>query len=154
MFVYAVKATRRQILAIVVCVILLVVMLVLAFRPGRAAAITSVAVKAADNDQRVAYLLGLGYEVEPAGEVREVLIPDVFDEPFTAYNALQQQAGMDLSPYHGKRMKLWTYTVKNYPDTAPVYAHLYVYKDRIVGGDVSSANKDGFQCPLTRYEGL
>ena len=152
MFVYAVKATRQQILAIVICVVLLIVMLVLAFRPGRAAAATSAAVKAADNDQRIAYLLGLGYEVEPEGEVREVLIPDVFDEPFTAYNALQQQAGMDLSPYHGKRVKHWTYAVKNYPDTAPVYAHLYIYKDRIIGGDIASANEGGFQLPLTRKE--
>ena len=36
MFVYAVKATRRQIVAIVICVVLLAVMLVLAFRPSSA----------------------------------------------------------------------------------------------------------------------
>lgn len=153
MFVYAIKATRRQMLAIVICVIVLVVMLVLAFRPGRVAA-TSAAIKAADNDQRIAYLLSLGYEVDPEGEVREVLIPDVFDEPFTAYNALQLQAGMDLSPYHGKRVKYWTYMVRNYPDSVPVQAHLYVYKDRVIGGDISATVQDGFQLPLTRMDPL
>ena len=152
MFVYAVKATERQILAIVICVVLLAVMLVLAFRPS--AAPTAAVIRAADNDQRVAYLLSLGFEVDPEGEVREVLIPDVFDDPFTAYNALQQQAGMDLSPYHGKRVKCWTYTVKNYPDPAPVQAHLYVYKDRIIAGDISSAAQDGFSRPLIRMDPL
>ncbi len=153
MFVYAVKATRRQIVAIVICVVLLAVMLVLAFRPSSAKP-TAAVVYAADNSQRVAYLLSLGYEVDPEGEVREVLIPDVFDDPFTAYNALQQQAGMDLSPYHGKRVKCFTYTVKNYPDPAPVKARLYVYKDRIVAGDISSTVQDGFSYPLIRQDAL
>lgn len=153
MFVCAVKASKRQIVAVVICVVLLAVMLILAFRPS-AASPTAAVIRAADNDQRVAYLLSLGFEVDPEGEVREVLIPDVFDDPFTAYNALQQQAGMDLTPYHGKRLKCFTYTVKNYPDPAPVQAHLYVYKDRIVAGDISSAAQDGFSRPLIRMDTL
>ena len=87
-----------------------------------------------------------------AAEVREVLIPDIFDDTFTAYNALQLQAGLDLSPYHGKRVKCWTYTVRNYPASDPVQAHLYLYKDRVIGGDISSAVQDGFQLPLTSMD--
>ena len=82
-------------------------------------------------------------QVQPAGEVREVLIPAEFDESFTAYNALQQEAGMDLSPCRGKRVKCWTYTVTNYPGDDTVQAHLYVYRDTVVGGDISSTRQDG-----------
>lgn len=75
---------------------------------------------------------------------------DEFDEVFTQYNDLQKTAGMDLEPYHGKRVKCWTYTVLNYPGEEGVLAHLYIYKDKIVGGDVSSTALDGFMHGLTK----
>lgn len=56
---------------------------------------------------------------------------------------------MDLEPYHGKRVKCWTYTVLNYPGENGVLAHLYIYKDKIVGGDISSTALDGFMHGLT-----
>ena len=108
-------------------------------------------VAAADDTERIGFLRDLGYEVTPQSvEVREVLIPDEFDEVFTQYNDLQKTAGMDLEPYHGKRVKCWTYTVLNYPGEEGVLAHLYIYKDKIVGGDVSSTALDGFMHGLTK----
>ena len=116
---------------------------------GRQSVPTQVAV-GGDDARRVAYLQGLGYEVDEAWvRVREIQIPVEFDEVFAAYNALQQQADCDLSPYRGRRVKCWTYTVLNYPGTDTVQANLYEYNDRIIGGDISSTAADGFSHGLT-----
>ncbi len=141
MFVLSMKTTRPRVIAgLAAVLILLALIATLSLQPGAAA---PTAASAGTDAQRVAYLQGLGYEVQPAGEVREVLIPAEFDESFTAYNALQQEAGMDLSPCRGKRVKCWTYTVTNYPGDDTVQAHLYVYRDTVVGGDISSTRQDG-----------
>ena len=63
---------------------------------------------------------------------------------------LAAEAGMDLEPYHGKRMKCYSYEVTNYPGEPNVLAHLYVYKEKIVGGDVSSTALDGFMHGLSK----
>ena len=59
---------------------------------------------------------------------------------------------MDLEPYRGRRMKCWTYEITNYPDDSSVLAHLYVYNDKIVGGDVASTSVDGFMRGLTALQ--
>ena len=42
-------------------------------------------------------------------------------------------------------MKKWTYEITNYPDAkSKVYANMLVLNGKVVGGDVSSAEKDGF----------
>ncbi len=152
MFVFSVKTTRQRIWTAVLCVGVLLILLLLAFRP--AASATSGTVTAADNAARVQMLAALGYEVDPAGQVREVLIPDEFDDIFSAYNALQQQVGLDLEPYHGKRVKCWTYTVKNVPSDTPTVVHLYLYKDTVIGGDVTPLKNPSQMAPLIPRETL
>ncbi len=144
MFVVSMKTTRSHILVgVLLSVLLLVTMAALCWQPG-ADAMTQPVVASRDDDRR-GYLQGLGYELdEQAPDVREILIPVEFDETFTAYNALQQACGMDLTDYRGERVKCWTYTVTNYPSEDAVVANLYVYKDKVVGGDISSTAQDGF----------
>lgn len=146
MFVFSVKASRRQLISLLICLVVLAGILLAAFLwPVGGAVSTAAPVTAADNPARVAYLQSLGYDVDLAYcEVREVLIPDEFDETFTAYNELQKQAKMDLLPYHGKRLKCWSYRVLgNQSDAGEVLAHLYVYKDAVVGGDISETVMGG-----------
>lgn len=151
MFVFSVKMSRKQLWAALLCVVAVVaVLLVVVVWPSGGAAAQTIAPPAGDDTQRVAFLRSLGYEVTPqALEVREVLIPDEFDEVFRKYNELQAAAGMDLEPYHGKRVKCWTYEVIGHPSGEEVRAHLYVYKDKIVGGDISSTALNGFMHGLT-----
>lgn len=98
------------------------------------------------NEDRVAFLRGLGWEVgeEPIA-TEELLIPETFDESYTDYLALQTGQGFDLSAYCGKRVKRYTYEVLNHPSgEAGVQAALLVYKNRLVGGEVLSVKPDGF----------
>ena len=143
MFVFSMKTTRpRMVAAISVAAMLFATMLALS---GNGRAVATAAPTVADDTARQQYLAQLGYEVLPdRSEVREILIPAEFDETLTAYNALQLEAGYDLTEYAGRRVKCWTYTVTNYPQDDTVQAHLYIYKDKIIGGDISSTAQNGF----------
>ncbi len=140
MFVVAMKTTRKQLTA--ACV---VVGLMVAFAFGMARQDRPAAQTGATAGDRVGYLAALGYEVDPQWTgVREVQIPAAFDKALTAYNEIQQDAGYDLSPYRGYRVKCWTYTVRNYPGEDGVQANVYEYDGQVIGGDIASAQADGF----------
>jgi hypothetical protein len=64
---------------------------------------------------------------------------------FAAYNELQRTQGLDLTPYAGKTVERYTYTVTNYNGfDGTVLANLLVYRGRVIGGDVCSADTNGF----------
>lgn len=140
MFVVAMKTTRQQLTALCLAAGLLV-----AFGFGLAGRQRPSAQTGATPADRVGYLAALGYEVDPQWVgVREITIPAAFDKALTAYNEIQQDAGYDLSPYRGYRVKCWTYTVCNYPDADGVQANVYEYDGQVIGGDVASTQADGF----------
>ena len=97
------------------------------------------------NDDRVAYLQSLGWQVNPEPvESQEVRIPAELPEVLQKYNELQQSQGYDLSQYGGKTVKRYVYEVLNYPDTTEsYYLTLLVHKDTVIGGDVTSAAQNG-----------
>lgn len=103
-------------------------------------------------DDRVNFLSQFGYTVESEPiESVEVTIPKEFDKVFAAYNELQKGEGLDLGRYKGKTVTRYTYKVTNYPGYSdPVYVNLLVYKNKVVGGDVCSADPRGFAHGLTK----
>ncbi len=143
MFVVAMKTTRPRIVAYGIALCLLVA--VTFGLAGQQQSVGAQATVGGDDAHRVAYLRQLGYEVDEAWiRVQEIQLPVEFDETLSAYNELQQKAGDDLSPYRGRRVKCWTYTVRNYPVADGVQANLYEYNNRIIGGDISSVTAEGF----------
>ncbi len=98
------------------------------------------------DEDRVNFLSQFGYSVDASPiESVEVKIPKDFDKVFAAYNELQKGEGLDLGRYKGKTMMRYTYKVTNYQgydDT--VYANLLVYKNKVVGADICSADPSGF----------
>ena len=97
-------------------------------------------------DQRIAFLEQFGWEVEAEPlEVREIHIPEEFDDVYTRYNELQKSQGLDLLPYAGKTCRQWIYRVLNYPKSGEeVRAILLVYDGLVIGGDISSVKLNGF----------
>lgn len=102
--------------------------------------------KVKTNEDRIAYLEQYGWQVEPQPlAVEELQIPEEFDESYTKYLALQESQGFDLTQYRGKRVKRYTYEITNYPTgEVGVQASLLIYKNQVVGGDVLSAQLNGF----------
>lgn len=156
MFVFSFKTSKKQLISIILCVVILIAVLLTAilWPFGKASAQTYSPAVGRDDKERITFLTDLGYQVDSkTPEVKEVLIPDEFDDVFMKYNQIQKDAGMDLQPYHGKRVKCWTYRIVNIPDQGEVLANLYVYKDKIIGGDISSTALNGFMHGLTKYNG-
>lgn len=97
--------------------------------------------------QRRDYLASFGWELaaDPV-EIRQVTIPDVFNDVYVRYNDMQKAQGMDLSRYCGKTAKRWTYEITNYPDAGSrrVYADLLIYNGQVIGGSIGTREADGF----------
>ena len=87
----------------------------------------------------------LGWQVNASpAESSQVKIPAEQTEVYTRYNALQKSQGYDLSEYAGKTVMRYVYKINNYPGaTEPVYATLLVYKNQIIGGDVTDTAAKG-----------
>ena len=97
------------------------------------------------NEARVKFLTDLGWDVVVSPvQTSQVRIPEKSSEIYDRYNALQKSQGYDLTPYAGKTVMRYVYKINNYPDAKePVYATLLVYKDRIIGGDITDTTPGG-----------
>ncbi|MCL2055648.1 MAG: DUF4830 domain-containing protein [Oscillospiraceae bacterium] len=98
------------------------------------------------NEDRVSFITSFGWEVlEEPVEILEVIIPKVFDEIYREYNNIQRAQGYNLEDHAGKRVKRYSYEITNYPGTdQPVRINVLVRKNKIIGGDVSSLDENGF----------
>jgi hypothetical protein len=137
------------ILAAVVAVILAIV-LIFGGRNDTAASTTTVS----GNDARVKFLTDFGWQVSTSPtESGQVRIPEQQTEVFSRYNALQKSQGYDLSQYAGKAVMRYVYKVNNFPGaTEPVYATLLVYKNQIIGGDITNTAAKGIMQGFKKQE--
>ena len=105
----------------------------------------SAATATGSNDARVKFLTDFGWDVTPSPkESGQVTIPKETSEVFDRYNALQKSQGYDLSAYAGKTVMRYVYRINNYPGaTEPVYATLLIYKNQIIGGDITDTAAKG-----------
>ena len=108
--------------------------------------------KITTNDDRVAFLANLGWDVTVTPtETMQVRIPENDDAVFRRYTDLQKSQGYDLSAYSGKAIMRYVYRINNYPGaTEPVYATLLIYKDQVIGGDVTNTSPGGTVRSLQR----
>ena len=103
-----------------------------------------------DNAARVSFIENFGIDVdEEVIEEKSFKMPENFDRVIVGYNELQKKQGLDLSKYARKKVTRYTYKVKNYDYDGEVYANLFVYRNKIVAADISSADPEGFVAPLT-----
>ena len=98
-----------------------------------------------DNGSRVQFLESQGWQVVTSPkEASQVKIPTEQSPVFTRYNELQKNQGYDLSQYAGKNVMRYVYEITNYPGSdQPVYATLLVYKNQIIGGDITDTAAKG-----------
>ena len=164
MFIYSVKGQNIKVFASIFLSALAIV-LVAAFLPAEKKSISNSddsvqvvkKVEAADfknisnNEERVQFLKKYGWEVDlEAKEVTDVTIPINFDPIYEKYNQLQISEGLNLEKYKGKTVKKYTYLVNNYDYEGVVLANLLIYKNKVIGGDISSASANGFVHGFTK----
>ena len=121
-----------------------IIALIVAFGGNNEAQTTS-AGAVSNNDARVKFLTDFGWDVTTSPtESSQVRIPENSTEVFDRYNQLQKSQGYDLTNYAGKKVMRYVYKINNYPGaTEPVYATLPVYKNQIIGGDITNTAAGG-----------
>ena len=146
MLIMTTKVDKRKLLIAAVAVVAAIALLA-ALGGGDSAptASMSTAPAADTNDARVKFLTDLGWEVTPSpAESGEIRIPRAGDQVFDRYNELQKSQGYDLNKYAGKKVMRYVYQINNFPDAKePVYATVLVYRDRIIGGDITDTTPGG-----------
>lgn len=158
MLVMTAKVDKKKIAIVLAAIVVVIAALVLLLGGGEdtpTSAVTSVV----NNDDRVNFLSGFGWEVTTSpAESGQVRIPDQTSEVFERYNRLQKSQGYDLSNYAGTTVMRYVYKINNFPGaTEPVYATLLISKNRIIGGDITDTSAKGtirsFKMPTAQVPG-
>jgi len=145
MMVMTAKVDFKKIMLIVAGAAALILAAILLLGGGDAATQTAAKTAPSGNDGRVQFLKEFGWDVTTSPtDSSQVKIPKETTEVFDRYNTLQKGQGYDLTQYAGKNVMRYVYQINNYPGaTQSVYATLLVYKDQIIGGDVTDTAAGG-----------
>ncbi len=165
MFVYSLKASRLKLILALLLLFVAVILCVtlVAGRGGGDARVSAVSERSVRFDgikteeDLVAFAKGLGMEIKvPAYGKTDVDIPRVFDAVYKKYNDVQRRQGLDLTRYRGKTLARYTYELTNYPGIPAdsgekVFLTLFVYRNKVVAGDISSKAMGGFVRTFTDF---
>lgn len=145
MMILTAKVDIKKILLILAAAAAAILAVILLFGGKEESAEITSAPAMPTNDSRVHFLKDFGWEVDRSPkESGMVRIPEESSDVFDRYNALQKDQGYNLSEYAGKKVMRYVYTINNYPGaTEPVYATLLVFKNRIIGGDITDTAAKG-----------
>ncbi len=158
MFIYSMRASTIKFFG-VICIALVGLITLIAVVPSYVsgngmveAGITSVDSKSYNydkikNEEDVAgFLAQFGWSVDAASvEKQEVTVPSEFDKVLAGYNEIQRAQGLDMSKYKKKKITRYTFEVTNYNGyEGRVLANVLVYRNKVIGGDICSADVTGF----------
>lgn len=98
------------------------------------------------NAERVEFLNKQGWIVKPDPiSKEEIIIPSEFNELYQKYAELQTKQGFDIEKHKGAKATLISYQVLNYPGhTDNVTANMLVVDDRLIGGEITLNEENGF----------
>lgn len=155
MFVYSIRASGVKLFAVIFLTLLLLAGILLSGGSVFASSESVGEVSFSDietEEDRIAFLKTFGIEVkDEAVEEVDFVMPEDFDRVMLGYNEIQRTQGLDLSKYSKKRITRYTYSVTNYDGyDGEVYANLLIYRGRIIGCDISSADPEGFVEPIVK----
>ena len=148
MFLYTARISKKKILLAILCLVALVVGAFFLFTSPKEELPAPLTLDTSEN--RISYLEDMGWIVasEPL-ETLEFILPDPLTTPYLTYNELQSAQGFDLSPYAGKQVIRYTYSVTNHPTrSSGVQLNLYIHEHQPIAGDIICPGADGFQSSL------
>lgn len=154
MFVYSFRASTLKLFAVMVLAVAALVslaILVPTYGDTQAAGAGVVYEGIRTEGDRISLLSELGLRIKGDAPIEEVsfTLPEEFDRALAGYNELQREQGLDLSRYKKKTLTRYTYELENYEGyEGTVYVNLLLFHDRVVAGDICSADPAGFVRPL------
>ena len=158
MFIYSMRASTIKFFG-VICIALVGLIALIAVVPSYISSNGTVEVGISDlegksynydkmknADDVAAFLSQFGWSVNASTvEKSEVTLPSEFDKVFVGYNEIQRAQGLDLSKYKNKKITRYTFEVNNYNGyDGKVLANVLVYRNKVIGGDICSADVTGF----------
>ncbi len=151
MFIYSVKASNLKFVAMILLSLTVICALIVLIPRYDSMTVFAddgsvVYTGAKTNEGRIDFLRKFGWEVSSTPvEEKEIVIPSEFDTVFSGYNDLQKLQGLDMSRYKRKTVTRYTYTVTNYEGyEGTVYANLFIYRGKVIGGDICTESAEGF----------
>ena len=155
MFIYSVRASTIKFFSVIV--LSLVILGALLFVGGGAGSVYASSLPVdfsgiKTNEDRIAFIsqFNLG-TVGEAFDSEEFRMPENFDKVIAGYNEIQKKQGLDLTKYKNKRVTRYTYEITGYEGSSDtVYVNLLVYRNTVIGCDLSSPNPNGFVIPLVK----
>jgi hypothetical protein len=149
MFVFTAKFNKKKAIMIVIALAVLLLAIILiagSISRGKAKDAGLSGTNLRSNEDRIAYLNALGWEVSDTPlDTQEIVIPREFTGVYEEYVSLQKEQGFNLDKYGGMEAVRYTYKILNYPggdDT--VVADLIICKNRLIAGDIQSTALNGF----------
>ena len=168
MFIFSIRASSIRFFGILFLTLLVLVGIMLSGQTVSASAsVGEVKLSGIKTDEdRIALLEGFGIKVEGEAEQKAFIMPESFDRIMAGYNEIQRAQGLDLTKYAKKRVTRYTYKVSNWDEIkdgygtrqssdreesiTEVYANLFVYRNRVIALDISSAEMGGFVEPIIK----
>lgn len=149
MFVYTLKASGLKFFAVVAISVSLLAaaigILPAVSAASDAASVTTDFRNITTEEQMVEFLMQFGHEVEnKAVKTIEIEIPQEFNSVFEKYNEIQRAQGLNLKRYAGKDATAYIFKVTNYEYEGEVLATLFIRNGRVIAGDISSKDGEGF----------
>ena len=158
MFIFSIRSSTLKFCSILLAGVLSVVALVFLLPDAptadapeaRSAAVTFDGIRTYGD--MASFIAQFGWEVkkEPASDV-SITVPENFSQTFAGYARMQKEQGLDLAELTGKTVRRVSFEVTNYPDAEETaLATVFIYRERVVGADLSSADPRGFVLPLVK----
>lgn len=146
MFTKSLKLTKKRAVALLLILGVILSTAVILCSSPRSLFSTGDMLDVSQTNGREKYLASYGWVIDPdSEEARNVLLPKNFEGAVREYADMQTSQGYDFASYAGLECSQFTYTVTNYEGcSSTVYATLYVKGTRVIGGDIHSAEIDGF----------
>jgi hypothetical protein len=149
MFIYSVRASTLRFFAILAVTVCVLIGVMAVSGADSVSAMSDGAYRFADistKEDRLEFLSQFGIRVAADSETEEgFTMPNQLDRVLLSYNEIQKAQGLDLAKYKKKTVTRYTYEVTNYPDyKGTVHANVIVYRNRVIGGDICTADMDGF----------
>ena len=149
MFIFSVRASTVKVFAVLLLTFAVLLSLILS---GNTVFASGEPVSSVDlsgiktEDDRVAFIEQFGIRVKGAAKESETFVmPENFDRVIEGYNEIQHRQGLDLSKYKKKKVTRYTYEVDGYEGyDGDVFVNILVYRNKVIGCDVSSADPNGF----------
>lgn len=140
-----IKLSKKDAVILLICFAILLIATVIICSNGAGFGKSEI-INVSSADGREEYLSSFGWEIDKSSEEsQEILLPEEFGEAMDSYLKMQDEQGYDFSSCCGLECTRYTYVVTNYPNySGTVYATLYVYGCRVLGGDIHAAEMNGF----------